>query len=115
MAGPAPRYRLTEPPKHRTTETPTMTTIDTLNQKPNQRRRTGHIARSPKAIRDRLNEMIQDGVSYLDIIQQLGTDGEGLSEDMLSKWRNSGYREWLEQCRVTDAMRGRYELAHNLV
>jgi hypothetical protein len=89
-----------------------MLTIDSLR---NPRRRTGQIARLPKAIRDQLNQMIQDGISYLDIIQKLGSDGEGLTEDMLSKWKNRGYLEWLEDCRITDAMRARYEFAHNLV
>jgi hypothetical protein len=69
----------------------------------------------PKAIRTRLNEMIDDGVPYLDIIQRLGPDGKDLTEDKLSKWRNTGYREWLEECRLTDAMRARYEFAETLV
>jgi hypothetical protein len=79
------------------------------------RRRTGLVARLPKAVRDHLNEMIQDGVPYLQIIEKLGDDGQGLTEDMLSKWKNSGYLEWLEECRIPDAMRARYELAHQLV
>jgi hypothetical protein len=78
-------------------------------------RRRGQIARMPKAIRKRLNEMIEDGVPYLDIIQSLGPDGKDLTEDKLSKWRNSGYREWLEECRLTDAIRARYEFAETLV
>jgi len=62
-----------------------------------------------------VNELIEDGVSYLEIIHQLGTDGEGITEDMLSKWKNSGYYEWLEERRIADAMRARYEFAHDLV
>src|SRR6185503_6768810 len=97
----------------------TLTTneILTLNAPahPTHRRRTGQIARLPKSVRDHLNETIQDGVPYLDIIQKLGPEGQGLTEDMLSKWKNSGYREWLQECRLTDAMRARYELAHTLV
>ena len=89
-------------------------TLDTTVQ-PTHRRRTGQIARLPKSVRDHLNEMIQDGVPYLDIIQKLGPDGQGLTEDMLSKWKNGGYQEWLQECRLTDAMRARYEFAHNLV
>jgi hypothetical protein len=34
----------------------------------------------PKAIRNRLNEMIDDGVPYLDIIQRLGPDGKDLTD-----------------------------------
>ena len=79
------------------------------------RRRTGKIARLPRKLRHKVNELIEDGVSYLEIIHQLGTDGEGITEDMLSKWKNSGYYEWLEERRIADAMRARYEFAHDLV
>ena len=78
-------------------------------------RRRGLIARMPKAIRHRLNTMIEDGVPYHDLIQRLGPDGKDLSEDMLSKWRNTGHREWLEECRLTDAIRARYEFAQTIV
>ncbi|HVV01756.1 MAG TPA: phage protein Gp27 family protein [Verrucomicrobiae bacterium] len=78
-------------------------------------RRTGKIAKLPRKVRNQLNEMIDDGVPYLQIIARLGTDGEGLTEDMLSKWKNSGYHEWIDERRLSDAMRARYEFAHALV
>ncbi len=98
--------------------TPTLTSPDPVLTLPAQRnghRRTGQIARLPKATRARLNEMLQDGVPYLDIIQKLGPDGEGLTEDKLSKWKNGGYMDWLEESRLTAAMRARYEFAADLV
>ena len=66
---------------------PTTNEILTLDAsvQPTHRRRTGQIARLPKSVRDHLNEMIQDGVPYLDIIQKLGPEGQGLTEDMLTR------------------------------
>jgi hypothetical protein len=71
-------------------------------------RRTGKIARKPKEVRDRINHMLLDGVSYLDIIAALGDDGKDLNEDNLSRWRTGGYQEWLrEQDRIADQERKR--------
>jgi hypothetical protein len=45
----------------------------------------GKIGRFPKKIRDHLNQMIQDGVPYKDIKEQLGEHGAALTEDNISE------------------------------
>jgi len=78
-------------------------------------RRNGKVARLPKAVRDRINVMIQDGVTYLKIIERLGAEGEGLNEDNLSNWKQGGYQDWLREIQLAETMRAKHELAHEIV
>lgn len=68
--------------------------------------RTGKIARLPKAVRDRLNQRLADGVpgeqlldwlhSQPDVLEVLVRDFEGrpILKQNLSEWRQGGFREW---------------------
>lgn len=67
-----------------------------------QKRLTGTIARLPKELRWRINALMDDGVSYPEIIQSLGEDGKNVSEDMLSRWKKTGYQEHCREQRVLD-------------
>jgi hypothetical protein len=58
-------------------------------------RRNGNIARLPKAVRDKINLMIQDGVPYSAIIKLLGEDGKGLCPSNFTHWKDGGYKDWL--------------------
>jgi len=78
-------------------------------------RRKGKVARLPKALRDKINTMILDGVPYLAIIQGLSPDTDGLSESNLSNWKNGGYRDWLQQLSLADGIQDKYELAQEIV
>src|SRR5204863_4727299 len=59
-------------------------------------RRNGKVAQLDKELRDRVNEMMSDGFTYLEIIAQLGDEGKHLTEDNLSNWKSGGYTEWLQ-------------------
>jgi hypothetical protein len=59
------------------------------------RRRTGKVASLPKAVRLRLNHMLEDGLTYPQIIESLGPDGHGLTEDNISQWWKGGHQDWL--------------------
>ncbi len=85
------------------------------SKKKSQRPRRGLVARLPKNVRDRINEMIQDGFTYLKIIEALGNDGETLNEDALSTWRAGGYQDWLRQGQLTEMLKTRHEFASRLV
>ncbi len=52
-----------------------------------ERRRNGNVARLPKAVRDRINRMIEDGVPYAEIIESLGEEGKGLDKWNLTRWK----------------------------
>src|ERR1043166_3072648 len=60
-------------------------------------RRKGKVARLPKAVRDQLNLMLEDGVPYAAIIQNLGDHGKGLSPSNLTHWKDGGYADWVLQ------------------
>jgi len=66
-------------------------------------RRNGNVARLPKAVRDQINVMIQDGVPYAAIIKRLGEDGKGLCPSNFTHWKDGGYKDWLlEQTFLAD-------------
>ncbi|MCB1211249.1 MAG: hypothetical protein KDK97_18130 [Verrucomicrobiales bacterium] len=79
--------------------------------------RNGKIARLPRAIRDRLNQQIQDGVPGKDLVrwlngmnevvdilaQQFNTDR--ITEQNLSEWKQGGYQDWLKHQERRDWVR----------
>lgn len=78
-------------------------------------RRRGKVARLPKSIRDQINVMIQDGVPYLQIIERTGPPAAHLNEDNLSNWKAGGYKDWLRELQVTQALQVKAELAKEIV
>lgn len=80
-----------------------------------ENRRKGKVARLPKSTRDKINLMLQDGLPYLEIIQRLGPEGEGLTEKNLSNWKSGGYLDWLRGCQLAQAIQLKYELAQDLI
>lgn len=57
---------------------------------------TGKIARLPRAIRERVSQMIDDGLPLQQIANQLATVGfPGINHTNLSNWKARGYRDWL--------------------
>jgi len=58
-------------------------------------RRNGKVAKLPKSTRDRINHMLEDGLTYANIIEQLGPEGHGLTLDNISQWKKGGYQDWL--------------------
>ncbi len=79
------------------------------------RQRRGKVARLPKATRDRINNMLLDGVSYADILEKLGPDAQGVTEANLGNWKAGGYQDWLRDQQRVDALKCRQEFAFDLV
>jgi hypothetical protein len=68
------------------------------------------IARLPKSVRDRLNQMLEDGVPYKDIKLQLGDHGTSLTIDNISDWKTKGgYDTWVAEQFWREQMRARLE------
>jgi hypothetical protein len=82
---------------------------------PSSHRRNGKVARLPKAARDKINGLLLDGATYLDIIQQLGPEGQGLTECNLSNWKDGGYMDWLRALQMAEALQAKQELAQDIV
>ena len=78
-------------------------------------RRNGNVARCPKAHRDKINLMIQDGLSYAAIVRSLGDERKGLTASSLSRWRKGGYQDWLAEQAFISRTRARQETPAELV
>ena len=81
---------------------------------PAPRRRRSLIARFPKAIRDQINQMLDDGLPYAAIRQRLGDLGTALSDDSIGRWKIGGYQDYLRELRLLDESRLRYEFTLDL-
>jgi len=75
----------------------------------------GKIGRLPKPVRDQLNQLIDDGVPYADIIRVLGEAGKGLTERNVSTWRFGAHQAWVKEQQRLAGMRVRQEFAIDLV
>jgi hypothetical protein len=78
------------------------------------RRRTGKVARLPHAVRERLNQFLDDGLTYVEILNQLGDDGKHLSLANLSNWRAGGYQDWLKAQAWADDLQARRQMFESL-
>jgi hypothetical protein len=78
-------------------------------------RRNGKVARLPEALRQQINQMIDDGLPYKAIIQKLGGAGKHLNEDNLSNWRLGGYQDHLKAQVLQDRARTQTEAAADLL
>ena len=57
--------------------------------------RNGKIARLPEALRQTINLLLLDGLTYEAIIARLGEQGKHLNYHNLKRWRQGGYQDWL--------------------
>jgi hypothetical protein len=72
-----------------------------LGQQPCQssienRKSTGKVAHLPKNIRRVVNEMLDDGATYNEIVAKLAELGyPGFFYQNIQRWKNGGYKHWL--------------------
>src|SRR2546426_10356034 len=78
-------------------------------------RRNGKVARMPLALREQINQMVDDGVPYKKIIAKLGEAGKHLNEDNISNWRLGGYQGYLKSQLVNDRARTQTEAAADVL
>jgi len=57
----------------------------------------GKIAWMDKSVRDKLNQLLLDGLSYAAVIQALGPDGVDLNINNVWRYHKGPYREWLRE------------------
>lgn len=77
--------------------------------------RQGAIARLPKEVRWRINQMLDDGLAYRQIIQRLGDHGKDLNDDMVHRWKTGGYQDYLREQRLLDQCAARRDRAFALL
>jgi len=73
------------------------------------------IARLPKPTRDMINLMLDDGLPYHIIIDELAESGRGLTPQSLTKWLQSGYEDYLKNRENIEEARTRAEFAADLL
>jgi hypothetical protein len=79
-------------------------------------RRKGKIARLPKELRDAVNLMLLDGVTYAQIVSDLEKRGQtGFNVQNISNWHAGGYVDWLKAHERLDQLRLLRESAFDLV
>ena len=88
--------------------------VHALNPRPSSRR-NGKIARLPKETRDMINRMLDDGIPYHVIIDELGEAGEGLNTQNLTNWKQGGYQEWVKNQELIERTRAHTEHAIDLL
>ena len=57
--------------------------------------RCGKVARLPEKLRETVNLLLLDGLTYDAIIAKLGEPGKHLTYHNLKRWRQGGYQDWL--------------------
>jgi len=72
-------------------------------------RRNGKVARLPKGVREQINELMDDGVDYEEIIKTLGDAGKGLTKHNVSQWARGGYCDWVKEQERKVLLAGNFE------
>jgi len=67
---------------------------------PARRQRNGNVARLPKEIRQKVNEMLDDGLTYREIVQELKALGYHLAREHIRRWKQGGYQDHLREQRL---------------
>ncbi len=79
------------------------------------RRSTSKIARLPKRLRNQINEMMEDGLTYAEILRQLGDPVEHLNCQNLSDWHKSGHQAWRKDQAWLHQMQGNLDFASQVL
>jgi len=77
--------------------------------------RNGKIARLPETLRQSINLMLVDGLTYEAIINKLGPDGHHLNYHNLKRWCQGGYQDWLIARQSADASQLRYLAVQKII
>jgi hypothetical protein len=81
---------------------------------PNRRPR-GKVARLAPPLREQINQLLDEGVPYAEIITRLGPDGAHLNEANICRWYQNGHQDWLKNQRWLDETRTRLDFAIDVI
>jgi hypothetical protein len=95
------------------------TATDAISATTNRRRR-GYVARLPKSVRDKINTMLDDGIPYTTIADEIQKSAIPsltltLTDDHIASWKAGGYQDWLKERQQVEAQRTLFEGVTNLV
>src|SRR5437879_12541339 len=98
-----------------TTQTPPTDLTSTLPITHDSAQLIAKIDRLPKATRDMINLMLDDGLPYRVIIDELAETGRGLTPQSLTQWLKSGYEDYLKNREQIDDAKTQAEFASALL
>ncbi|EEF58476.1 phage protein Gp27 family protein [Pedosphaera parvula] len=79
-------------------------------------RRKGKIARLPKELREEVNQMLEDGVTYPKIVEHLSSQGhKDIQEKNISRWYQGGFQDWLKDQKQMEVMKVEAEFAQSVM
>ena len=52
------------------------------------------ISKLPKAVHQKLNELLVEGLTYRQVLEELGPDAAHINETDMSRWMGDGHAEW---------------------
>ena len=79
------------------------------------RRPRGKVARLPAKVRDRLNGFLDEGLTYANVITQLGPEASHLNEMDISRWYTTGHQDWLKNQAWLEETRSRLDMAIDVI
>src|SRR5579859_5833120 len=65
------------------------------NDQPKRRPR-GKIRRLPRPVREKLNQLLDDGLDYKAVLAALGQEAAHLIEMDVSRWYTTGHQDWIK-------------------
>jgi hypothetical protein len=107
----------TAPPEFPPAPAPDSDPDEAKNQTPlpaKARQRRGKVARLAKHVRHQISLMLLDGIPYQKIIQNLGEEGKGLTQNCISTYKAGGHQDWRKEQRLLEDCRLRHELIFDL-
>ena len=99
---------------------PTVQKLAPITVLKRKRRPHGKIAELPKALRDQINHMLDDGLSCRKIAEKLNVSNRDLpkgpiSKSSVSRWHENGYQRYLEQQQRLAEVRANREASLDMV
>jgi len=79
------------------------------------RRSRSKISRLPSEVRERINQLLYEGLTYARVLEELGDAGKNLIEMDLSRWMHGPHNEWLERRDWLDHIETSYDAAKDIV
>jgi len=73
------------------------------------------ISRLPSDLRESLNKMLRQRITYAQILAKLGEHANGLNKSNLSRWKKTGYLLWLAEQQRRDDAQAQLQLLFDLV
>jgi hypothetical protein len=62
-------------------------------------------------MREKLNLLLDEGITYAEVITRLGPEGEHLTEVDISRWYRSGFQDWIKNQLWLEQTRSRLDMA----